>query len=389
MSATTPTAGAGEPTTLRILRTSPWSRYFMAIVITGLVTLVRHLLDHWVAQHSIFSFYFASVILAAWYCGLGPSILNVFLGAATASYAFAPPRGSFQIADFKHQFGLAVFCAVSSYLAYLIYLLKRDIARRKEVEADLRASQEQLQLHQAEAAHMSRLSIMGEMSASLAHELNQPLHAAKNYARGCICRLLKNPDHDVELMAVLERIGEEADRAAQILRRVRDFIQKTGPHIAEISVNDTVQDAVSIINLELKKNRAKVVCELAAGIASVKADPIQIEQVIVNLARNGLEAMQDSPEGQRVLNIGTRQCDGKSVEVYVRDRGKGISQQEMTRVFEPFFTTKPEGMGMGLAISRTIIQSHEGQLWVSPNADKGCTFQFSLPICQEQGIQEQ
>ncbi len=128
--------------------------------------------------------------------------------------------------------GLVMFCSVSSYMAYLIYWLNRDIARRKQVEADLHASQEQLQLHQNELAHMSRLSIMGEMAASLAHELNQPLHAAKNYARGSIRRLLKNPEHDTELMTILERISEEADRAAEILRRVRDFVQKTGPHVS-------------------------------------------------------------------------------------------------------------------------------------------------------------
>jgi C4-dicarboxylate-specific signal transduction histidine kinase len=358
-------------------------RYLLAIAITVVITLIRWAFDSSLESRSVFTFYFASVVLAAWYCGLGPSIMNVALGAAIASFFFAEPRGSFRIAEFKHQISLVVFCVVSSYLAYLIHWLNRDIACRKKVEADLRASQEQLQHHQSELAHMSRLSIMGEMAASLAHELNQPLHAAKNYACGSVRRLLKDPEHDAELMAVLQRIGEEADRAAQILRRVRDFIQKTAPHAALISVNDTVQDAISIINLELKRTRARIVSELASGIAPVKADAIQIEQVVVNLARNGLDAMCEIPEEQRVLRIGTRQRDAQTVEVFVRDRGKGIDEQEMKRIFEPFFTTKPEGMGMGLAISRSIIQSHEGRLWVCPNEDRGCTFQFTLPVCQE------
>ena len=253
-----------------------------------------------------------------------------------------------------------VYVVVGVYLAYLIHWLTRDIARRQQVESDLRASQEQLQLHQIELAHMSRLSIMGEMVASLAHELNQPLHAAKNYARGSIRRLLKNPEHDAELMTALEHIAEEADRAAEILRRVRDFVQKTGPHVSAISVNDLVQEAVTIINLELKRTRARIVCELAPDIAPVMADPIQIEQVVVNLARNGLESMHETPEEQRVLSIGTRRCDEQTMEVFVRDRGKGISEEEMKKIFEPFFTTKPEGMGMGLAISRSIIQAARG-----------------------------
>ncbi len=366
-----------------MLRQSPWKRYGIAIAITGLVTLARFALDPILSNHSIFTFYFASVILAAWYCGLGPSILNVGLGAAIASFSFAEPRGSFLIYEFRHQLGLVFFCAISSYMAYLIHLLNRDIARRQKVESDLRASQEQLELHQIELAHMSRLSIMGEMVASLAHELNQPLHAAKNYARGSFRRLLKNPEHDAELMTALQRMADETDRAAEILRRVRDFVQKTGPHVSTLSLNDLVQDAVMINSLELKQTQAKIVCELAPDIAPVRADPIQVEQVVVNLARNGLESMHEVPEDQRVLTIGTRRCEEQTIEVFVRDRGRGISEQEMKRIFEPFYTTKPEGMGMGLAISRSIIQAHEGRLWVSANEDRGCTFHFTLPITQE------
>ncbi len=224
---------------------------------------------------------------------------------------------------------------------------------------------------------------MGEMAAGLAHELNQPLHAAKNYARGGIRRLLKNPEPDAELTTALERIGEEADRAAEIIRRVRAFVQKTGPQVSAISLPDLVQEAVTIVSLELKRTRAKIVCELTPDIAPVKADPIQIEQVVVNLALNGLESMQEMPEEQRTLSIGARRCDEQTVEVFVRDRGKGIGAEVQERIFEPFFTTKAEGMGMGLAISRSIIQAHEGRLWVSANDDRGCTFHFTLPVAQE------
>ena len=356
------------------------TRYAIAIAITVVVTLARFACDPVLASHSVFQFYFASVVLAAWYCGLGPSILNIALGATIASYTFAEPRGSFRIYGLGHQLGLVMFCVISSYMAYLIYWLNRDIARRRQIESDLRASQEQLQSHQTELAHMSRLSVMGEMAASLAHELNQPLHAAKNYARGCVRRLLKDPEHDVELVTALEHIAREADRAAEIIRRVREFVQKTGPQVSAISVNDLVQEAVTIINLELKQTRARIACELAPGIALVEADPIQIEQVVVNLALNGLESMREALEAERELIIGTRRYDEQTLEVYVRDRGKGISEEEMKRIFEPFFTTKPEGMGMGLAICRSIIQAHEGRLWVSANDDRGCTFHFTLPI---------
>ena len=359
-----------------------WQRYALAIAITVLVTLTRFALDPILTNHSVFIFYFASVILAAWYCGFGPSMLNVVLGAAIASFAFAEPRGSFRIAEFRHQVGLAFYCITSSYLAYLIHWLNRDIARRQQVERDYRRSQEQVQLHQLELAHLARLGVMGEMVAGLAHELNQPLHAAKNYARGGIRRLLKSAEHDEELLMALERIGQEADRAAEILHRVRAFVQKTGPDIAAISVNILVQDAVAINSLELQQTGTRIVCELAPDIPPAMADRIQIEQVIVNLARNGLESMSEVPEEQRVLRIGTRQYDEQTIEVFVRDGGKGVAAPEMEKIFEPFFTTKPEGMGMGLAICRTIVAAHAGRLWVSANEDCGCTFHFTLPVAR-------
>jgi C4-dicarboxylate-specific signal transduction histidine kinase len=364
-------------------RRSLLDRCLIGIVATLTVAVVRWWLDPILGSVAAFAIFYTAIIFTAWFSGFWPALFVMALGWCLASYLFDSSRGTLAVYPFRNQVACAVYVVVGVYLAYLIDRLTRDIARRRQVESDLRASQEQLQLHQSELAHMSRLSIMGEMAASLAHELNQPLHAAKNYARGSIRRLLKNPECDAELLAVLERIGEEADRAAEILHRVRDFVQKTGPHISALSVNDLVQEAVPIINLELKRRRARIVCELAPDTGPVRADPIQIEQVVVNLARNGLESMHDSPEEQRILSIGTRRCDERTVEVFVRDRGKGISEQEMKKIFEPFFTTKTEGMGMGLAISRSIVQAHEGRLWVTANDDRGCTFHFTLPVAGE------
>ena len=358
-------------------------RFLLVLVATLVVAVVRWWLDPILHYSAAFAIFYIAVIFTAWYCGFWFALLAMVLGMCLASYLFDSSRGDLAIYPFKSQVACAVYAIVGIYLAYLIDSLTRDIARRRQIESALRVSQEQLQLHQNELVHMSRLSIMGEMVAGLAHELNQPLHAAKNYARGSIRRLAKNPEYDVELMTALERIGEEADRAAEILHRVRDFVHKTGPQVSAISLNDLVEDAVAIINLELKRTRARIVCELAPDIALVRADPIQIEQVVVNLARNGLESMQEIPVGQRSLSIGTRRCDGQTMEVFVRDRGKGIGKEEMEKIFEPFFTTKPEGMGMGLAISRSIIQLHEGRLWVAANDDCGCTFHFTLPVAQE------
>ena len=242
------------------------------------------------------------------------------------------------------------------------------------------AHDEQLQRHQAELTHVARLSMIGEMAAGLAHELNQPLHAVKNYAFGSICRLKKMPQRDEELVVALEQIGEEANRAAEILRRVRAFVQKRETRFSEVFVNRLVEEAILFLRMELERSHTRIVSELAKELPAIVGDPIQIEQVVMNLLRNGLEAMDETPVANRLLRITTSWNGENAVQVNVCDSGKGISEEDREKVFEPFFTTKPEGMGMGLAISRSIVQVHGGRLWASVNERQGCTFHFALPV---------
>jgi C4-dicarboxylate-specific signal transduction histidine kinase len=345
--------------------------------------VVRWWLDPFLGTAAAFATFYLAIIFTAWYCGFWPALVSLALGSCIASYMFDSTRGDLAVYPLREQLGCAVFTSIGIYLAHLISSLTRDIARRKRLESDLRASQEQSQLHLTELAHISRLSVMGEMAAGLAHELNQPLHAAKNYARGSIRRLAKNPLDDGEVMTALEHIAREADRAAEILRRVRGFVEKTGPQVATISLNEVITSALTIINIELKRTGGRVVSELPADLAKVNADPIQVEQVMVNLARNALEAMHDVPLEQRILTIGARQSDDQTVEVFVRDCGQGIDADDIDKVFNPFFTTKSEGMGMGLAISRSIIEAHDGRIWVASNDDRGCTFHFALPMAKQ------
>jgi C4-dicarboxylate-specific signal transduction histidine kinase len=222
--------------------------------------------------------------------------------------------------------------------------------------------------------------MMGEMAASVVHELNQPLHAVSNYAHGSIRRLLKMPERDEDLLAAIRQIGVEAKRAAEIVRRVRRFVQKREPQSTEVFVNHLVEEVVLLSKAELEQRHMRIVLSLAENLPPIPGDPIQIEQVIMNLVRNGLEAMDEMPEDRRILEIRTARNGDHAVEVEVCDCGTGIEGQDPEGLFQPFFTTKPEGLGMGLAISRSIIQAHGGRLWASANEAQGCTFHFTLPI---------
>jgi C4-dicarboxylate-specific signal transduction histidine kinase len=197
---------------------------------------------------------------------------------------------------------------------------------------------------------------------------------------GSILRLQRMPQKDGEFVVALERITEEANRAAEIIRRVKTFVQKREPRFTVVFVNSLVKEAVLFTRMELERSHTRIVLELAEDLPAVVGDPIQIEQVIMNLVRNGLEAMDQTPDDSRLLCIRTLRHGESTVQVDVCDGGKGISETDLEKVLEPFYTTKPEGMGMGLAISRSILQTHGGRLWATANQEGGCTFHFTLPI---------
>jgi C4-dicarboxylate-specific signal transduction histidine kinase len=288
--------------------------------------------------------------------------------------------------------------------------------RRLRVEMEeRRRAEEQLQWHQAELAHVARLSTVGEMMAELAHELNQPLSAISSYAQACR-RLLSDrpsltcgagvsparaagtaapqspevirgrllspgaPDQTEELLNSLNQVGEQADRAAEIIRRLRRFVKKGNPSQVVVDLNALVHDVVELMNIDARMANSDVAFELAAPLPPVVGDRIQLEQVLVNLMRNGFEAMRDSQHEPRRLTIRTTPDGQQNIRVDVSDNGAGISPAEIDRVFDRFFTTKADGMGMGLPISQSIIKNHGGRLWVTPNGDQGSTFHFTLPI---------
>ncbi|NTV10165.1 MAG: PAS domain S-box protein [Zoogloea sp.] len=247
-----------------------------------------------------------------------------------------------------------------------------DITDRKRMDEEARAQQERLQ-------HTARLITMGEMASTLAHEINQPLGAIANYAMGCVKRLQSGDWRQEELLAAMQKASAQAERAGKIIRRVRDFVKKSEPRRAPVRLADIVEDAVGFAEIDARKLGARVSVSVAADLPPVYADRIMIEQVLLNLIRNGAEAMRDTPPRARELTVSARLAGGH-VEVSVADQGHGLSDADRAKLFSPFFSTKVDGMGMGLNICRSIIEFHHGRLWVDPAPEGGCIFRFTLPL---------
>jgi len=251
-------------------------------------------------------------------------------------------------------------------------LVIRDISQRRQAEANARA-------HQLELAHVSRVSLAGEMASALAHELNQPLTAIAAYGRGCL-RLLRQPAPEPLLMKEgVGQIVEQAERAGDIISRLREFVTAGTTQRSVVSVETLVEGAVALAQIEATQNGVEIRVHVAPNLPRVLADRIQIEQVLLNLLRNGMEAVLTNGASERLLSVDARETSSQAIEVSVADTGPGVAKELEDRLFEPFVTTKPLGMGLGLSISRSIIEAHDGQLRLISKAGAGAVFAFDLP----------
>ncbi|MDQ8023095.1 MAG: PAS domain S-box protein [Moraxellaceae bacterium] len=246
-----------------------------------------------------------------------------------------------------------------------------DITDRKEVEEVNREQEERLQ-------RTSRLITMGEMASTLAHELNQPLSAIANYNMGCVNRLRAGGFRQEDLLSAMEKASAQAERAGKIVRRVRDFVRKSEPRRERADLADIVEDALGFAEIDARRLGVRLVNDIGTDLPAVHADRIMIEQVLLNLVKNAAEAVASFPPERRDVWVGAVVRDGQ-VEVSVTDYGPGIAPEDLERLFAAFFTTKAEGMGMGLNICRSIIEFHDGRLWVDPNPAGGSIFRFTLP----------
>ncbi len=250
----------------------------------------------------------------------------------------------------------------------------RDVSLRKHREQQDKA-------HLDELAHVTRLGLMGEMASGIAHEVNQPLSAISSYTQVSL-NLVNNETPDlVKLTEILYKTQQQALRAGRIIHRMREFVKSHAKHRSSADINTLIHDAVSLCIAELKQNCIKLAFELENNLPPIYVDHIQIEQVIINLIRNSVDALQNLPaKQQRQLTIHSRLTLNNSIQVRVKDNGPGLNADQQQQILTPFYTTKADGMGMGLSISRSLVEAHEGTLHFNSEPGKGTTFYFTLPI---------
>ncbi|MEM1109055.1 MAG: PAS domain S-box protein [Planctomycetota bacterium] len=253
--------------------------------------------------------------------------------------------------------------------------IQRDITKRKLAD-DL------ARVHREELAHVTRLSAMGEMASGIAHEINQPLAAINNYASGALRHIDRDQATVDDLAEAIRQVADQSDRAGQIIRRLRAFVTKRGTRRATHHINELIHETIALLETDIFKHRTQVELDLAPNdqLSPVHVDGIQIEQVLVNLARNAFEAMDDNPPHERKLKLSARPGTANNIEITVSDQGPGLTPSQRDYLFDPFFTTKDEGMGMGLTISQSIVQDHGGRLRAAPNPEgPGTSFHLTLP----------
>jgi C4-dicarboxylate-specific signal transduction histidine kinase len=371
---------------------------------------IKLILLHFNFPYPLSSSFLAAIAVAFWFGGTGPGVLAVLLSSLAFGYIVVP----YQIDLIDGSTQPVYFAAILPYLTYfvLVALLMSwfSSSRRKaerllsharsdlelkveERTGDLRRANQELQAEvaerteaeealykaQVELAHVTRVMTMGELVASIAHEVNQPLGAIVTNGHACV-RLLSRETPDLDKSReIIARMISDGMRASEVIKRIRDLLHKTPVEKTPLNINETIQEVIALVGGDVLRSKVQLKAELEPDLPLVFGDRIQLQQVILNLILNAKDAMSGVQTNPRELQVTSRKNNAGMVVVAVRDTGHGLEAKDVDRIFDPFFTTKREGMGLGLSISRTIIEAHGGTLWATQNKDKGATIQFTLP----------
>jgi C4-dicarboxylate-specific signal transduction histidine kinase len=395
-------SGTADRASPEASKLSPIAGLSLALGLVGVAWTATVLLQN-IVSTSGFVFFYAAVVVSTWYGGRWAGALAVALATATVAYFFLPPFHSIRV----DRQSLPVFIEFAASSAVVGWFS----SWRKQAEAALRHARDELQIRveertaelrhtnqqllaeiaerkraeeayyeaQAELARVTRTSALGALAASISHEVNQPLAAVVTNADACIMWLSAEQPNLDEVRAAVDSIAREGTRASDVVRRIRAMFSKSAPERTKLDVNAMVREAVALMEPEALRNQVVLQTEQAASLGPAMGDRVQLQQVLVNLILNGIEAMRDTAGRPRRLVVTSEMQGADEVLVAVRDDGAGIDPKNLRRVFDPFFTTKQQGMGMGLNISQSIVEAHGGRLWAAANSDFGTTFQFTLP----------
>jgi C4-dicarboxylate-specific signal transduction histidine kinase len=359
------------------------------------------IISRWPAVHlqdAPVSLFLCAVILSAWFGGIGPGLLATAFSALAFYYYFLPPIYSLDAKPGETP-RLVIFMVSALFVGSLSAAQRSVTESLRRARDDLKGTVQELQstnealqaqsrerkraeeaLSQAQAdlSRVSRVNTMGELTASLAHELNQPIAASITNANTCLRWLAADTPNLEEARAAASRIVKDATRAAEIISRIRLLFKKGTPQRELVDLNEVIREMIVLLRGEATRYNVSIRTELPADIPQIMGDRVQLQQVMMNLMVNSIDAMKDV-DGTRELAIKSQRGETDQVLVSVSDTGVGLPAQQADQIFKAFFTTKPHGTGMGLSISRSIVESHDGRLWAAENSPRGTSFYFTLP----------
>jgi signal transduction histidine kinase len=294
------------------------------------------------------------------------SIVVSLAAFAGLNYFFTPPLFTLWVADPDDISALVAFLTTSLIVAGLTTQIQR-------------LAEQKLAKTRAELTHFARIATLGELTASIVHEVNQPLAGVVSSGNACQRWLASDPPNVERAAQSVERMIRDANRAHEVVERVRSMARKTPPQKAPVDVNEALSEVAALARGDIEGKRVVLRLQLAADLPIVQADRIQLQQVLLNLIVNAIESISSAADGPRELTVTTGQNGAGQVKFAVRDTGQGLNNETLPHIFDAFYTTKGEGMGMGLAVSRAIIEAHGGRLWAEPVEPRGALFQFTMP----------
>lgn len=312
------------------------------------------------------------IVLISTQGSFASSVILSVVAAGCLTYFFSPPLFSFHVERHDNLIALFAFLTTSLIITGLAAKIRK-------------LSEEEAQHTHAELARYARVAILGELTASIAHEVNQPLAGVVSSGDACRRWLANHPPNIERANQSLERIIRDADRASKVLERVRNLVKNTPPRKTNVIVSEAIQEVIVLTRSDVRQNEIRLDTQFADDLPPVLVDPIQLQQVCLNLIVNAIESLKRLRDDPRNLLVRAEKDQSNGVLLTISDTGEGIDFENTEEIFNAFYSTKPDGMGMGLAVSRSIIEAHGGRLWVSGNMPRGAKFQFTLPRAPDGG----